>query len=428
MPASGVPPTTKRLRTDPSNQQKAPPITTPWEASKCKVTATLATLPTLHESQKTFLLASHHSFLTLQKKLKTFEARLKEVDVANYVPRSAKFKFELNCSTQLYDTEQTAVDELRRDCSIDLLVVQEKLRQNVVKLIRLEIKSVKSQIEKLFATTVTTTAHTIAIIDLNIAETDAAKIYRSVFNGPHAAKLLQNSCISTANRLYDVLFHLGRDVTPIIFATASTQGSLNTASTQGSHNLDNTQRSATAYRAPRFDPQSQDNDTLPDNLSSVTVFKTVIESIFTDSWTVFLNSENHVSNLKSVQLYLESARAATTSGTTAMDVEELQLPNNKTVEAIITRAVDDKTKSLRAEVSRLRTLVSAKNVTRGAKHPSASAKKKTVTYKNPTDDRHENATRAGGSDNGSKKGKASNKTRPKQSNKNKTTSRKNGRR
>lgn len=416
MPASGEPSTTKRLRTDPSSQQTAPPITTPWEASLCKVTATLATLPTLHESQKTYLMTAHHEFISLQKKLKNFQNRLNEVNVENYVPRSAKFNFELNCSNQLYSEQQAKVDELRQACSMAILLAQEKLRKQVAELIKLEITSVKSRVEKLFATTVVTTANTIAMIDPDIQETDAAKIYRTVFDHTDATSLLRHSTMSSSQRLYDVIFHLGKDsaaTTPAASdATSSTQTS-DVSTTSGSQ----------PYR-PATQSQSQDDSLL--SKPYVTIFKTAIQAIFVDSWTTYTTSEAHLQNLKSVQLYLESARAATASGATAMDVDELQLPSNNNVETIVNRAVDEKTKSLQTEISRLRQQITSKNVHRGASTTSASSKKKKVTFQDPTAART-GGRQAAGSDNVSKRGKASLKKRTPRSNKNKRNSKKTGR-
>lgn len=231
--------------------------------------------------------------------------------------------------------------------------------------------------------------------------------------------------MSSSDRLYDVLFNLGQDIPPATAPTPPATTFLNTPKSQDS--TTSSQATPQPYRAHVY-TQSQDFLYLAQS-NCVTIFKTVMRSLFLDSWTVFLESEAHVQNLKSVQLYLESARAATSSEATAMAVDDLPLPKNDQVEAIVTRAVNEKTKSLQAEIFRLRTHVTSKNVNRGALKSGASSKKKktnkAVTYKDPIESRGKPAADSG---KGSRKDKASSQKRKPPSTKKMNNTRKTGRR
>src|SRR5210317_284286 len=81
MTASGVRPS-KRTRKDPSDPfADSKSTTTPFEASKCKLVEMLATLPTLRESQKTYILDTHVQFIKLRKTLKNLRNRKAETSV-----------------------------------------------------------------------------------------------------------------------------------------------------------------------------------------------------------------------------------------------------------------------------------------------------------------------------------------------------------
>jgi len=357
MIASGVRPS-KRTRKDPSDPSGNPKSTiTPFEASKCKLVEMLATLPTLRESQKTYLLDTHVHFIKLRKTLKNLHSRKTEASVEFYKLRSTRFNFDLSVSDQLYSEKKADIDAMRETCTLAIKIMQEKLREEVVKVIKLEIDSVLKRIKSLYLDTVSVVAKTLAMLDPSVDDDRAHDICRFCFDkAAHAPVLFKHSGFDNANDFYDQIFENERQADP-----ASVQ-----QRTPYRHTAD-TQYSVTA--------------TTP----AVVTFLSVIKSLFTTSWDIYVSSELEREKSQAVHQFIKTITTAKASETTAMQVDDIQAPDNPTLDETIKRAVALEGKKIRSELQKdLRPI--SKNSTRGGTKSTASLKKKTVSFQDPPED------------------------------------------
>ena len=413
MTASGDRPN-KRTRKDPSSDRFAgskKPTTTPFEASKCTLVEKLATLPTLHESQKTYLLDKHVEYIKTRKTLKNLIAREKETAVDLYKLKSTRFAFELCCSDRLYEDKKTAVDELRATCKLAVETMQEKLRKEVLKLIKLEIESVKLNIQELFLSTILLIANTLALLDPTVEDFHYCDIYQFSFDSAqHSPSLLKYSCFADANALYDMIFQQEQKVTPAPTAAANATAAIPAPI-------------ATAYRCPD-PPEYNVTATTP----AVPTFIVAIEALFTTSWDSFLKCERDLAQDQAVYKYIKTFETADASEATAMDIDDIQTDDNKTLEETVKRAMAIESKKIRADLEKALNQL-AKNAKRGALQPSASPKKKTVSFRTPLDhSRKQKGKQAAEADNASSKGTRRKKKAQKSSNKSKQRSNTRGKR
>src|SRR5210317_243192 len=354
MTASGVRPS-KRTRKDPSDPfADSKSTTTPFEASKCKLVEMLATLPTLRESQKTYILDTHVQFIKLRKTLKNLRNRKSETSVEFYKLKSTRFNFDLNVSDRLYEEKKNDIDSMRENCILAIKIMQEKLREEVVKVIKLEIDSVLGRIRSLYVDAVSIIAKTLAMLDSSIDDANAHEIARFCFDKDvHATVLFKHSGFDSANAFYDQIFE--------------------------------TERSADPVGTQRAEPYRHSNDTrytVTATTPSVVTFLTVVKSLFTTSWDIYVNSEKEQENSQAVTHFIKSVTAAKASEATAMQVDDIQAPDNPTLDATIKRAVALEGKKIRSE--RQKTLrPTSKNTTRGGTKSAASLKKKTVSFQEP---------------------------------------------
>ena len=410
MAASGDRPN-KRTRNDPSSDPSAgsKKTITPFEASKCTLVEKLATLPTLHESQKTYLLDTHVRFTKLRKNLKNLQNRRKETDVDTYQLKSARFAFTLTSSDHLYSDKKKEVDELRENCVLAITHMQSKIRKEVVKLIDLEIESIKNRIQKVFAEAIFLTANSLAILDPSLTQANSHDIYRFCFdNAQNAPLLLKYSCFADANGLYDLAFEAEQQV-------ASTRAPATPAAGVPA---------PTAYRCP-----DEPTYAVTATDSVVPTFFAVAESLFTLSWNSYLKAEQDILHDQQVSKYIKTVMAASASDVTAMDVDDIQTPDNNTLEQTVKRAMAAESKKIRAALEKTLGNQLAKNVPRGALKPGASPKKKKVSFRQPLEQPGKRrGKQAADSDNDSSKGNRRKNKARNSSTKNKQRSKNRGRR
>ena len=353
MAASGDRPP-KRSRKDPSDPSGTKEkTTTPFEASTCKLVEMLATLPTLRESQRHHLLDVHTQFVKLRKTLQNLRTRKAEASVEDYQLKSTRFKFELNVSDQLYGEKKPEVDTLRENCKLAIALMQEQIRKQVVKVIDLEIDSIQTRLQNLFADTTILTSHTLAILDPSADERQAHDVYRIWFDDDeHAATLLKHSGFANSTELYEFLFKQETQANPPPPADPA-----------------NGVPAPVAYFRPD-NPRYSVTATSP----AATTYFASIKALFRDSWDVYAQIESDNEKTLKVSKLIQILRAERASEQTAMDVDDIQEANNNTLKETVARAVAAEGKKIRTELQKD---LKSKNGDRGDTKPAASLKKKT---------------------------------------------------
>jgi len=393
-------PTNKRVRVDPDAKHHAP-VTTPLAAAECSVIAALTANGSLQESQKTFFKELFSEFIQLRKALKNYEDRLTKLNEPGAVLRSAQFNFTLSASARLLEDNKEGVKQAQEASDAELLLMHDRFKDHVIKILKLEVDCVKKAIKKLIAKSIVSIATSIALVDPSLADNKACDIFQFVLDSDTAnpdtmTPNLKYSEFTTANDVYDMIFEFSKE---------------------GSNQAEN------ALAAYRHTPGRQ--YAVNAESPAVKTYNQVIKTLFFDSWNNFLGRDKQISDNKKMQSFLSNLRAQKSTETTALNLAELDLSDAKSVQDIIDHRVNEQTKKMERkfqnEIKNLRQQV-AKNNSRGATQPSASLKKKKGSKPQPP------AEEADAAASGSSKNKQKQKSSNKQSAQKKKKSRKNSRR
>jgi len=344
--------TNKRVRIDPDAKHQ-PVVTTPLQAAECHVIASLTANGSLQESQKTYYRELFSEFIQLRKALKHFEEQLAKLNEAGAMLRSAQFNFTLNPTARLLEDNKDGVATIQQASDASLLVMHDRFKDHVISLLKLERDCVKKAIQKLIARSVVAISTSIAIVDTTLADNQACDIYQFVLdsaataNNPHTLiPVLKYSEFADSNSLYDKIFALARE----------------------GANAD--ELPATAYRHT-----ADKNYAVTADSPAVKSLIQVIKLLFFESWETFLRRDKQLEDGKKMKSFIANIRAKKTTEDTALNITQLDLNDAATVQNIIDHRVNEQTKLLKKHVKQLQQRV-AKNNTRGATQPHASAKKK----------------------------------------------------
>lgn len=350
--------TTKRTRFT-SDETQELPSTTPLEAAKCVGISALTAIGSLQEPQTTFFLELQSEFLKLQKALENLNERKSQLQQAGKFASSTKFKFEPTASARLLEDDTVGFEAIKTQCKSIVMHMQINLNSELVKLLVLEIKSVKKAIQNCIAKSIVSIASTLALSDPTFTDkSKAGEIYQLTYGsaGIGGLPILKHSEFESAYDIYDKIHEMATEHTP-------------------------TEAAMTAYR-PVMDHAFCVTATSP----IVKTFNTITKALFVDSWNTYLEQTTARNNLVRVKQFISLVRATTATTTTAMDVDNIDITNTQSVATHIDKCVrtetKKQTKNLEKEIQILKRVI-AKNTSRGAKLPSASHKKKTGS-KRPT--------------------------------------------
>lgn len=279
---------------------------------------------------------------------------------ADYVPTSARFKFELKASTRVKEQAAAELTTLTDDTTYILEIFKNDLKLRVVKLVKLETKVLTEMMQ--FDTCIAIGALGTAIA-----------LHHFGVDNDKARTLI----ISTLEQDSDLLKHYRvNDVDSIETVLQKFFGDI---------------KSATA------DPldihvvgtlSQEQKDSVESAVPSLTA---LIEALFARSWDNYLARKAELLRHVAVRSYVEENMREDATADVAMDLEDITV-NSKKLGDLVAAQVNSSTRKLQQEISRLQKAVPKKQS--GAQKSSAANKSKKKTDQKTTPRGGTNAQKA----------------------------------
>lgn len=171
--------TTVQLEDHPSETTKKTPSS---QAALC-YNITLASLqPTIKPLAEVYV----KKFLSLFMELYRFNAQKARFTSDNdFVPASCRIKFALNASTRVKENAPESLSTLITNADLDVSVLQKKLKDHIVTLMDLEIKTVNDQIGNLFCTAAGSLCIALVLESPEVPDIHAPTLLAHVFEVKH---------------------------------------------------------------------------------------------------------------------------------------------------------------------------------------------------------------------------------------------------
>jgi hypothetical protein len=306
-------------------------------------------------------------YIKLRQKAALKERRITKMSSdEDYIPNSARLKFELKVSNEAcMDPEYTSlVDETK----ILIETFQQDLKKYIVKAAIVELNVFKAKASESLATGLFVLAKTILIVsgqnDLN-----PHQIVNTILDRHHESLLfhLQENLDS-----FRTLYKTTNKVAALPDALLATG-----AADYLSHHTNSqllTQDSYTANPPPRPNPQTPRAEQCISNMYRA------IDSIFVQAWNIFLQAQDTNDRRLELKKFTADLLLLQSTEETQMDLDDEPTLAQTSVHDLIHKKTTEQTKGLKAEMSSLKKLVKdlqspngSKNQTRG---PSGASKQK----------------------------------------------------
>jgi hypothetical protein len=326
-----------------------PPLSRPHQPStavqmaRMAASVTIASLPTAIKS-----LASkyHQQFLQLRIDLRILETTESRLAKDDFEPHSTRFKFDLKASTRVKEQAGNEFTTLASRADLALNIFKCAAKRQIVALVELEIKTLKTAIAKLFCQAIGTLAIASCIHHPTVEGAHKAPVLVYLVFERHHRDLLRFSELSP--RSPQDFFDLFQEVHPV---------------PQGVH------QHATLDLGETYAVESAEAS-----------FKDLIDALFCRSWLTYLHAKEDILRQLELQEFVEGQLKEQATAPVAMEVDLITTDSPELAEAVKAQ-VAQSTKSLQAQVSRLTNkLNELKNMPSGAPKSRAQPKKK----KDPT--------------------------------------------
>jgi hypothetical protein len=328
----------KRTRFAPN---QAAPTNSALERAKFAATLPLASLPATIKTLATGYFTKFFELRVLLRSLDSTKSRLSQDD---FVPHSARIKFELNASKRVKEKAGAEYQALAVQADVSLAVFKHQAKNQIVRLVDLEIKVIKNDVSIIFCRAVFTLACAMAIHHPTVDQANATDLVALVFE-KHHDELLNFSEIDSAQAFFT------------LFRTA------NSIPTE-------------AHEHETLSPVRQEAvEAAEDSL------KNILHALFVRSWTAYLGVKAEQQRQLELQEFIETSFKQDATDPVSMELDTLTV-ESPALHEFIAREIAKNTKGLQIQVSSLQNKLYAKNQTPGANKPSARSSNKKGTVKN----------------------------------------------
>jgi hypothetical protein len=180
-------------------QNQAPLQNSAVEKAKFVAMLPFASLPSTIKS----LASGYFTFLELRIHLRSLDSTKSRLSQDDFVPHSARVKFELNASKRVKEKAGAEYQTLAQRAEIALAVFKERAKAQIVGLVELEIKVCKDDIAVIFCRAVDTLASALAIHHPTVDQAHASDLVYLVFE-KHHGELLDFSEIPSVQAFFDL--------------------------------------------------------------------------------------------------------------------------------------------------------------------------------------------------------------------------------
>jgi hypothetical protein len=315
--ATEAQPNTKRTRFEETPTvipSKPPTLKTSIERARFTANVTLVSLPNTIKPLAEHFLAT---FLKLRLEIRRFEHTKSKLAIDDYVPSSARIKFELGATERVKENASDAYTTLVNDTELTKHVFQNDLKRNLIKLADLEISELQKSVRNTFceACGALSIAYAIHIPEFN--KTLAHALVLAVMEKHHATLLLHSE-LDTPQDFFDTLATATNDHHPI-------------------HNFG-------AF--PLTQQVDSETEMGEDPLTIV------LTAIFVNSWTEYLRSENEKARILETKTFADSILKDNITAQVAMDLEDVT-PSSSSIKELIATEIEKKTKHLKKQLADL---------------------------------------------------------------------------
>jgi hypothetical protein len=268
-------------------------------------------------------LAEHYFKEFIALKIELYQLAKTKVRLANedFVPTSARIKFELNATERVKEQAPAALTTLIDSAELTLGVFKADIKKKVIQLLDLEIKVASNALKLLFCNAVCSLGVATGIHVYNCDNFRSRYLITATMEAH--PELLQHTGISS------------RDATRT--ATQEFFGLVKTIVNDNSdeHIVGTLDPAHLALVAP----------TIPD-------FKSTLEALFVRSWTQYLSKKAESTRQIAVKTFVEEELKESITSEVAMDLEGIAADPSK-LEQYISSKIAEGTRTLRATVDRL---------------------------------------------------------------------------
>jgi hypothetical protein len=309
--------------------------------AKLPLTVALASLP---PPIKSLAIKYNSTFLKLRIDLRNLETTHSRLAKEEFIPHSARFKFDLNASERVKEQASEQYKALVEQADVALLLFKHAAKKQIVRLVELEILTTKQAIAKLFCDATGILACAFAIHHPAMDNFRAPALIYLVFDRHHQ-RLLEFSELPPESP--QEFFNLLHEVHPVPSGI--------------------------------YESETLDIDVISVVEPAEESFKDLLDALFYRCWSAYLVAKTTVVRNLELQEFCEERLKEQATATVAMDLDAVTVDSPELAQAV-QDLVSTNTKSLQAQVTRLTNklnqLTVQKNQSPGANGSSARSKKK----------------------------------------------------
>jgi hypothetical protein len=336
-PATEANPNGKRVRFNAAQNQQPTAI----EKAKLPVSVSLASLP---PPIKTLAIKYNSSFLQLRIDLRNLEATHSRLAKEDFIPHSARFKFDLNASDRVKEQASEPYKALVEQADVALLLFKSAAKKQIVRVVELEILTTKQAIAKLFCDATGILAIAFTIHHPTMMNYQAPALIYLVFDRHHQSLLEYSEIQPDSPQHYFNLLHEAHPVPSGLYESQTLE----------------------PHDIAAVEPAEER-------------FKDLLDALFCRSWNAYCAAKTDTLRNLELQEFCEERLKEQATATVAMDLDAVTADSPELAKAVSDQ-VALSTKSLQAQVTRLTNklnqLQESKNKPPGANQSSAQPKKK----------------------------------------------------
>ena len=312
----------------------------PLEKAKFCANVALASLPA---TIKSLVQGFHSEFLALKNELSRLSATRERLSQDDYVPVSARIKFELTASPRVSELADAQFKALAERTASHLLFYQTEIKIELLKLNDIELILARDALNQLYCKAVGAIGTAIAINHPDVAVHHSKDLVALVFEHHHEV-LLAHTTIKTPQEFFDLL------------------------------------KIATVDPTPAHTFQSLDEDRNALVMPAAQTLRDLLDALFVRSWDTYLAAKEEQARQLTLKAFVDITLKERSTAPVAMELDQVTT-DSPALAAFIADQVTKSTAKLRSQVSHLQKSktprTSSKNKPRGAHPSSARNTKKT---------------------------------------------------
>ena len=327
-------------------------------ANFCATVALVSLPPTI----KSLALRLHKEFIALRCEIQRLTSTKERLATSDFIPVSARIKFDLTASSRVKEHADAEFKTLQEHAESAVTFYQSSIKQELNKLVTLELKLAVAELRLLFCRAVFALSGAICINHPGIPMEKTRALIIYVFE-THYETLLVHSEISSAQEFFDYFKEATEDPLP-------------------------------AHTVPCPDLELGYYAVIP----AEETFCNLLKALFVRSWTAYLSAQEDQSRALQLKEFVDRAMKTDATAPVSMDVDNITV-DSPALKDFVADQVTQATEALRKQVKSLQIrLQTPKKDSRGATS-SARNKNKTDSIKKPP--RQANAQKAAAAGNGS---------------------------